>query len=325
LGIIFLNEVTDEELLALRGEMMSISAIECDSPVTAIDDELISLDRCDDDDMKMPLLITFSRSCLYSCQIETMKGANIDKTKFDQTTLGMFMLNEVTDEQLLALRGEIMAISAIGCDDLIKEELDDSSLIPLDKCDDGDMKMPLLITFAETCDSTCQLETMKGANIDKTKFSQTTLGVTFLNEVTDEQLLALRGENRTISAIECDFTVTAIEDNPSLIILDNCDDDNMKMPLLITFDEACDISCSLGIMLRANIDESKYEETDLGIVFLNEVTDEQLVGLRGENGTISAIECDSTVTAPSSGSNTITALSSFWMMLIAITSLCLYP
>jgi len=79
--------------------------------------------------------------------------------------------------------------------------------IPLENCDNS-MRRPLLISFSDTCDVVCQLETMKKANIYKTKFDQTSLGIIILNEVTDEQLAILRGESETIVAIECDSDIS---------------------------------------------------------------------------------------------------------------------
>merc|ERR1711862_950977 len=98
-----------------------------------------------------------------------MKKTNIDKTMFDQTSVGITMLNEITDEQLKALRKEGENILAIECNSEVS--IDD---VPLENCGNG-MRMPLLVTFKDTCESTCQLETMQKANIEKTKFDQTTL------------------------------------------------------------------------------------------------------------------------------------------------------
>merc|ERR1719343_1103610 len=99
-----------------------------------------------------------------------MKEANISKTQFSQTTLGIIFLNEFTDEQLAALRAKTESIAAIECDGIVS-----TAEVPLENCDDS-MRMPLLVTFKDTCDSSCQVETMQQANIEKTKFDQTTLG-----------------------------------------------------------------------------------------------------------------------------------------------------
>jgi len=75
--------------------------------------------------------------------------------------------------------------------------------INLSNCAEDCMSMPLMVVFSNTCDTNCEIETMKRANIDKTNFDQTSLGIIFLKEVTDEQLAALRSENETVDSIEC--------------------------------------------------------------------------------------------------------------------------
>merc|ERR1711937_143847 len=174
LGIIILNEFTDEQLAALRGETESIETNECNGDVSTTE---VPLENCDDS-MRMPLLITFKDTCSAACQSGVMQEANIDKTKFEQTSVGIIMLNEATDEQLTALRGKTESIKAIECDGTVS-----TTEVPLENCDDS-MSKPLLVTFKDSCNSSCQLNKMQEANIDKSDFSQTSLGIIFLNEFT---------------------------------------------------------------------------------------------------------------------------------------------
>jgi len=300
LGIIFLNGFTDEQLTSLRGKTESIVAIECDGTVSTTE---VPLENCDDN-MRMPLLITFKDTCDASCQLDTMKEANIGKSNYSQTSLGIITLNEVTDEQLMSLRGKTESIVAIECyRPVAKLEL------TLQNCGNS-RKMPLLFYFMDACKSACQLEIMQGANIDKTKFNQTSLGIIMLNEVTDEQLKALLDKSENIASIECSSEVST-DDIP----LDKCDD-TMRMPLLISFMDTCNAACQLETMQEANVDKTKFGETTLGIIMLNEVTDEQLKALRRKSRTITAIECDSDASSSSDANETNL---SFWTKVIITT------
>eukprot|EP00548_Thalassiothrix_antarctica_P008384 CAMPEP_0194133530 /NCGR_PEP_ID=MMETSP0152-20130528/3665_1 /TAXON_ID=1049557 /ORGANISM="Thalassiothrix antarctica, Strain L6-D1" /LENGTH=77 /DNA_ID=CAMNT_0038828857 /DNA_START=172 /DNA_END=402 /DNA_ORIENTATION=+ len=75
------------------------------------------------------------------------------------------------------------------------------------------MKLPLLITFVDTCDTACQLETMQKASIDENNFDHlTSLGIITLKEATDEQLEALKEETESVKTIECDGEVSTNDD-----------------------------------------------------------------------------------------------------------------
>eukprot|EP00548_Thalassiothrix_antarctica_P009174 CAMPEP_0194160818 /NCGR_PEP_ID=MMETSP0152-20130528/78596_1 /TAXON_ID=1049557 /ORGANISM="Thalassiothrix antarctica, Strain L6-D1" /LENGTH=1020 /DNA_ID=CAMNT_0038870539 /DNA_START=133 /DNA_END=3197 /DNA_ORIENTATION=- len=195
------------------------------------DSSTVPLENCDGSNtMTMPLLITFADTCNITCQLDTMQKANIDSINFNQTNLGIIQLNEVTDEQLTALRGENETIVTIECDGTISTT---TSIVPLENCDDF-MRMPLLITFADFCDNTaCQLDTMQKANIDTTNFDHlTSIGIIFLNQVTDVQLTALRSnENKTIAAIECDSDVTLLGNSATIEILPAPPVINTSLPL----------------------------------------------------------------------------------------------
>jgi len=79
-------------------------------------DELVSLD-CESDCMRMPLIIGFKGDCDSDCALETMQRANIANSNFDHlTNLNMILLNTVTDEQLMLLRGESKNILTMECD-----------------------------------------------------------------------------------------------------------------------------------------------------------------------------------------------------------------
>jgi len=109
------------------------------------------------------------------------------------------------------------------------------------------MRMPLLITFVDTCDTGCQHDTMQKAYIDKTKFYQTS-HVIILNEVTVEQLTALRGENGIISAIECDSTVSSAGGFPQeepILTSHLCDDEKYSTNCKnLNLREFCDVDGS---------------------------------------------------------------------------------
>jgi len=286
MGIFILNEASENQVLALRGEKKEILAIECDASVGISDDLLIGVDSCKDG-IQMPLLVTFAEKCGTVCALGTMEGADINTNQFEQLSAGIFRLNEATDGQLLALRGEKQNIAAMECDGIVSIDL-----ITVDLCDDG-TKMPLLVTFKDSCHSgPCMLETMKKANIDESKFDRLGLGIIILKEVTDDELTALRGESDSISTMECDADAQIADGGDDLVSVTLCEDDKMKMPLLLSFSEACDKACQLEMMKRANIDENKFGQTGLGIVMLKEVTDEQLLALRKEKESIVAIECD---------------------------------
>jgi len=270
--------------LKCRGSDSSISvayqgSCTAGSALQSVDE--LTLSNCDDNCMTMPLMIGFADNCDIGCEIETMQRANIDKTNFDQTSLGIIFLKEVTDEQLTALRSESGAIDFIECNSCISTTTvepvcssknityqneaefncglqcrgsDTSTTIshkgacgsavqsvvqsvdelPLNNCADGCMTMPLIITFLEDCDIVCAAEVMKGASVDKTNYDHlTSSNIILLQEVTDDQLTALRRVTGTINVIECDSCVSGATVEPV------CSSNN------ITYQNEQEFSCGL--------------------------------------------------------------------------------
>merc|ERR1740124_403216 len=70
----------------------------------------------------------------------------------------------------------------------------------------------------------------------------------------------------------------------------------------------CDNACALNVMERANIPSSNFKHlTSLNMIFLNQVTNDQLQSLRRDTDHVAFIECDSCITtqeyAPVCGNN----------------------
>jgi len=287
-NIIVLNSVTDEELEALRSDSKNVATIECDSPVSTTQ---VDLTNCPDDgSLNMPLLISFTGSCGSSCANQAMQNADIEESEFDYlSNTNIIVLNSVTDKELEALRSDSKNVATIECDTPVE------ALVELSNCpDDGSLILPVMVGFNDNCDNDCVIQTLKRANIDKTEYEQLThTGIVVLNTVTDDQLTALRTETENINLIECDGTVQNQDD---LISLSSCADDCMRMPLMITFQENCDNDCAQATMVEAGIEDHEHL-TETNIIMVNEITDNQLVALRGKDKNIVSIECDDCVTS----------------------------
>jgi len=293
-NIIFLNEVTNDQLAVLRKDHTSIHSIECDSCSVGTEDAQV----CGSDG------VTYKNEDELNCDLRC-RGTKSSVT--------------------MAYHG--------ACHE-------NSTIISIEKCSSDCMALPLMIGFKETCNATCQTNTMQQANIDATKFDHLpTSDTILLKEFTDEEFTSLQSKGDFINFIECNSCVSTTEveqvcgtngvtyknemdfscglkcrkDDKNLTIASQgvcpqngvsgpisltCDQDCTMMPLLIGFKEDCNNTCALETVRRANIPKANFDHvTNLNIIILNSVTDDQLIVLRGENSYISFIECDACVDA----------------------------
>merc|ERR1711915_476580 len=91
----------------------------------------------------------------------------------------------------------------------------------------------------------------------------------------------------------------------------DCNEDCVRMPLSIVFDESCDSDCAKIVMDDAGIDKSNYNHLmALNIVILEDVQDKELLTLQMDYTRVKSIECDSCVTtgehAPVCGTDGVT-------------------
>merc|ERR1712232_793603 len=135
-----------------------------------------------------------------------------------------------------------------------------------------------------------------------------------LYQVSSSELLSLRHETGDVSFIECDGGVEAQEAigeteggyRALAVDIENCDENGVTYPLLITFPESCDVQCAQNVMKKASIGEDAYAHyTRVNIIQLNKASSSELTTLRNEVDSVASIECDGNVSANKSNESGI--------------------
>ena len=182
-----------------------------------------------------------------------------------------------------------------------------NNVVALQNCDENSPKMPLIVTFPDSCNVNCAANAMDKANINAGAYTHLTgINMILLNQVSPSELVSLRHETGDVASIECDGGVEAQEAIEAkeggfralAVDLGNCDENDMTFPLLITFPTSCDVQCAKNVMVKADIGEDAYTHlTGINIIQLNKVSSSELTTLRSEVDSVASIECDGTASA----------------------------
>jgi len=286
-----------------------------------VDEKLVPLNNCPaDGSLTSTLIIGFNSDCDVTCAVEVMQTANIDETKYNHLkSSNMITWNVVSDAELALLRKDGKNISFIECDGVVTIE-DDGTSINSELCP---LKQPDFNAPWPSCDAAALTQDCKYSpmpcQLDPNETCYMTLCTCMANELVCAVASSGGNDNEGPGVVG---------DNgaESLISIDLCDDGMMTMPLLISFFvDTCDKACQLQTMKAADIDESKFNQTDLGIVMLNEVTDEQLLNLRGENNkSISSIECNTEMSIDKTTSTASSTKTPYVFVIVSILGYCIF-
>jgi len=126
LGIITLNEHTEDELMILRNDNENVNFIECDG-IVSIQSSPIELANCDNENsINNILLISFQSSCDNDCAVAVMERASIAENSYVHLkSLNMITLNKFTEDELAILRNNNENVNSIECDGIFS--IDDTT------------------------------------------------------------------------------------------------------------------------------------------------------------------------------------------------------
>jgi len=236
----------------------------------------VALSNCASDCTMLPLIFTFRDACDTTCQDYVMQASGIKEGNFRHLKgVQIILVDVVSDSEIVSLQSDV-DVASIECDSCIT--ISDKDPV----CGSNN------VTYINESDLKCDRKCLG---------SDTSVSVAYNGKCKkpDGTAIEIVEEEEQVGI---GITLQTVQEE---LPLENCDDDCITKPLILTFVRACDVTCVTNLMQDSGIEKTNYDHLlSSNIVFLKEVTDDQLTALRNlPERKINSMECDQCLFADS--------------------------